>query len=171
MKGILGIACVVSVAAASAASATVFDGHTVGLAFELHSSVVNSVGTHTQVAPYDFSPFHVSNNTFTFSFETTFANSPTSFVTIYDSFGTIEDFLMVTSWASPSVSFNPSRVTFGPDWITVDLTGLVFNADAQLVLTVNGRAVPEPASWALMLGGLGLVGGAMQRRKVSVTFA
>jgi len=32
--------------------------------------------------------------------------------------------------------------------------------------------VPEPASWALMLGGFGLVGGAMRsRRTAAVTFA
>jgi len=31
-------------------------------------------------------------------------------------------------------------------------------------------AVPEPASWALMLGGFGLVGSAMRRRKISVSF-
>jgi len=32
-------------------------------------------------------------------------------------------------------------------------------------------AVPEPASWAMMLGGFGLVGGAMRRRKAAVRFA
>jgi len=31
--------------------------------------------------------------------------------------------------------------------------------------------VPEPTSWALMLGGFGLVGGAMRRRKLSLRFA
>ena len=31
-------------------------------------------------------------------------------------------------------------------------------------------AVPEPASWAMMLGGFGLVGGAIRRRRVSVNF-
>lgn len=37
-------------------------------------------------------------------------------------------------------------------------------------VTADG-AVPEPASWALMLGGFGLVGGAMRsRRKVAVSF-
>ncbi len=44
-------------------------------------------------------------------------------------------------------------------------------------LTVTGRfaspsAVPEPASWALMLGGFGLVGGALRsRRKAAVRLA
>jgi hypothetical protein len=32
-------------------------------------------------------------------------------------------------------------------------------------------AVPEPASWAMMLGGFGLVGGAMRRRKATISFA
>lgn len=44
----------------------------------------------------------------------------------------------------------------------------VFNADDG---TANG-SVPEPASWALMLGGFGLVGGTMRaRRKASIMFA
>jgi hypothetical protein len=37
-------------------------------------------------------------------------------------------------------------------------------------LSAPPAAVPEPASWALMLGGFGLVGGAM-RRRVGVAFA
>jgi len=32
-------------------------------------------------------------------------------------------------------------------------------------------AVPEPASWALMIAGFGLVGIAMRRRQVSISFA
>jgi len=32
-------------------------------------------------------------------------------------------------------------------------------------------AVPEPASWAMMLGGFGLVGGAMRSRRRTVSFA
>jgi hypothetical protein len=32
--------------------------------------------------------------------------------------------------------------------------------------------VPEPASWAMMLSGFGLIGGVMRgRRKIAVTFA
>lgn len=43
----------------------------------------------------------------------------------------------------------------------------------DLPFTINGvaanAAVPEPASWALMIGGVGLVGGALRRRKVRTT--
>jgi len=44
-------------------------------------------------------------------------------------------------------------------------------------LLSNGKTVvgvsnaPEPASWAMMLGGFGLVGGAMRRRRTAVRFA
>jgi len=38
-------------------------------------------------------------------------------------------------------------------------------------VSITGGAVPEPASWALMLGGFGLVGGAMRRRRAAVSFA
>ena len=33
------------------------------------------------------------------------------------------------------------------------------------------EAVPEPASWALMLGGFGMIGGALRRRRAAVSFA
>ena len=40
--------------------------------------------------------------------------------------------------------------------------------NATFEYTVAG-AVPEPATWAMMIGGIGMVGGAMRRRKVSTT--
>ena len=50
------------------------------------------------------------------------------------------------------------------DWVGVD--NVTFTP-------VAAGGVPEPASWALMIGGFGLVGGAMRRRaaKASVSFA
>jgi len=44
------------------------------------------------------------------------------------------------------------------------------SSEAFTLTSANG-GVPEPASWALMLGGFGLVGGAMRRRRTSVAFA
>ena len=46
-----------------------------------------------------------------------------------------------------------------------------FYAESLVVRTAPG-GVPEPAAWAMMLAGFGLVGSAMRRReKVAVTFA
>jgi hypothetical protein len=60
------------------------------------------------------------------------------------------------------------------DWIAFG----AFSADgccgasSNTVTNFNVRSVPEPASWALMLGGFGLVGGALRsRRKAAVRFA
>ena len=42
----------------------------------------------------------------------------------------------------------------------------------NLTYSVGSGAVPEPASWAMMLGGFGIVGGTLRaRRKPSLTFA
>ena len=40
-----------------------------------------------------------------------------------------------------------------------------------LTITDTAASVPEPASWAMMVGGFGLIGAAMRRKKVAVTFA
>jgi len=37
--------------------------------------------------------------------------------------------------------------------------------------TISTSAAPEPASWAMMLGGFGLIGGVMRSRRTSVRFA
>jgi len=80
----------------------------------------------------------------------------------------------------PTVTIDP-RITYGTDlYVGVNdgdpLTmptateGLPygwFGGNVQFGIA----AVPEPGSWALMLGGFSLVGSAMRRRKVSLSFA
>ena len=48
----------------------------------------------------------------------------------------------------------------------------VVNGSQDLTFSATIAAVPEPASWALMIGGFGFVGGVARRRKwLSVTYA
>ena len=58
---------------------------------------------------------------------------------------------------------------------TIAYSGSVIGAPAGVGSNITfalGSAVPEPASWAMMLGGFGLVGGALRnRRKATVRFA
>jgi hypothetical protein len=48
----------------------------------------------------------------------------------------------------------------------VDVAGITFATGDKVVLDINGYtpAVPEPASWALLLIGFGGLGAAMHRR-------
>ena len=50
------------------------------------------------------------------------------------------------------------------------------NSISNAILYKTGSAtvappVPEPATWAMMIGGFGLAGGAMRRRKTNLSFA
>ena len=57
---------------------------------------------------------------------------------------------------------------------TINVTGTSGgNASYAGTLAFAVSAIPEPATWAMMIGGFGMVGGAMRRRKaqVRVTYA
>ena len=49
--------------------------------------------------------------------------------------------------------------------------GNYFNDATGLQGTITFNVVPEPATWAMMIGGFGLVGGAVRRRRMTVRFA
>ncbi len=55
----------------------------------------------------------------------------------------------------------------------LDVINLAYNAssNARLYSTTPTTAVPEPATWAMMLAGMGLAGAAMRRRKVRTTLS
>ena len=66
-----------------------------------------------------------------------------------------------------------ANVAFGADWISYNAQGLSFvTAPYHVTLKLITSDAPEPASWAMMLGGFGAIGGALRsRRKTSVSFA
>jgi hypothetical protein len=54
----------------------------------------------------------------------------------------------------------------------LDSIGFTNGSVSGVALYSTGAAVPEPATWALMLGGFGFIGASMRRRhRTSVTFA
>ena len=70
----------------------------------------------------------------------------------------------------------------GPDLFTLNGNTPVFNLGtfnlssitsgaAQIRISAVTAAVPEPATWAMMIGGFGMVGASLRRRKAAVRFA
>jgi len=54
---------------------------------------------------------------------------------------------------------------------TYDLFSGLGTVEGRLVISDVRGAVPEPVSWAMMVGGFGLVGGVMRRRGVRTTIS
>jgi len=80
-------------------------------------------------------------------------------------------------WTPPviGVSGNALQSTAGGPFATLVDVGSGLGAELPFVIngTANVGAVPEPATWAMMIGGFGAIGGSLRarRRKVSVSFA
>lgn len=79
----------------------------------------------------------------------------------------------VTSQASGNLFFVSASLTQSGDY-TYNKWGQVTGGGSDYVKLAGlteTPAVPEPASWAMMIGGLAVVGSAMRRRKTEVSFA
>jgi len=79
------------------------------------------------------------------------------------------------TWDAPAFDFGFSGYAFELDLQNVagwSLAGSTpINGTLKLLSAPQSGAVPEPASWALMLGGFGLVGAALRsQRKAAVAF-
>ncbi len=67
---------------------------------------------------------------------------------------------------SSVTGIDPSRVTTSGNTLLVNWQGLSFQTNDAI--TVNFGVVPEPSSWMLLVGGFGLTGFAMRRRRTVV---
>jgi len=73
--------------------------------------------------------------------------------------------------SSDTITFNPFTATFGNYQFAFNLLQLTSGGGpaAQGFLTASVSAVPEPATWAMMLIGFGAIGFAMRRRNAVKT--
>ncbi|MBB5984133.1 PEPxxWA-CTERM sorting domain-containing protein [Sphingobium lignivorans] len=82
--------------------------------------------------------------------------------TLYPTHGTLA---VDSGWFSDGI-----KLVWGPDAYDVGLDNIRF--DVRAIEDVPPpAAVPEPASWAMMIAGLGVVGSALRRRRVRLSFA
>lgn len=70
------------------------------------------------------------------------------------------------TWFNRASSF--VATSSGPQALTFQFRGLGVTAADFAIDRVYVTAVPEPASWAMLIGGFGLVGGALRRRAKTV---
>ena len=73
----------------------------------------------------------------------------------------------ISLWFSPSSNLTGGFVGF----LGNDSSGYEWDADIPATKVAETSSAPEPASWAMMLGGFGLIGGALRRKHSRVSFA
>jgi hypothetical protein len=178
----IGAAALLLAGAAPAVAATTLDGSTVSVTLLYPDTDTVFSGPATGTVPValpngTFSPavgsFNISGNQVTFNTDQ------------------VACCYLTASFNGYRVSFSGLRVlsaavdvansTFFPTSTFVQNGSFFFDVSGQApnggstTFNVVAAAVPEPATWAMMIGGFGMVGGAMRsarrRQKVSVSYA
>lgn len=182
------IATFATIAAAFASSPAIaqesFSGATVNFTYlyptsvNVYSSNGYVVGSGVEilnVAGDQAITMDISSNAILVSFyrTSTWTNYAFNGWTLSDKVNGLNDITGVTfSSASNWSSFDPSRISFTSNSITVNWAGLSFTPDTTLLLNVSfASSVPEPAAWIMMLLGFGATGYALRRRRRSILSA
>lgn len=103
------------------------------------------------------------------SISTSFSGEPTQLV--------ITDLIINgTSYAIPPSGAGQSAIVGGIPIIsgvlnTIQVKGFTLGSGTYAGTATFTAAIPEPTTWALMIGGFGLVGASMRRRRMTVSFA
>jgi len=118
---------------------------------------VDDLGAHSSYSYNAFDPLNFGSNLFNDN---------------YSSNGVVENSARLNFPFVMGGNFDPNaNDTYR---VTLTVTGLSGGTQSFSTLAQVGSgvgAVPEPASWALMVGGFGLVGGAMRRRTAKAQLA
>lgn len=87
---------------------------------------------------------------------------------------TFSDIGVLSTAIDPSTTFTdftPDRITFQGNTLFLNFVNLQQYNPQFLLLNISTQvngAVPEPASWALMIAGMGVIGATMRRRPATV---
>lgn len=181
MKSLCMIAVAASLAAGSA-FATSFTGDTLDGAYYFPDTSTVYQDDGSAVAPTSFyfatgypnTTATVSSDQITLSFDAgggSFTSATFNGVVITDL--TSSDITGVTLDGATSVpGFTASDVSFTSDSVSLNLQGLSVPSSSDVVVVdVSFGAVPEPAAWALMLLGVGAVGGALRLSRRGIAAA
>lgn len=176
---LIAIAAAASCFAAMPASAALLIGKTVNLLYVFPTSTTtyegpyaNTVGTTGTTTFFGLVGATPGDTTLDLTFTSDGTFLPTSFNGVRLDAGAAgaNPFTSVTINAATNVvGFDASRVTFDATNIYLNLQALSVDSASVIQVDITGaETVPEPAAWTLMIGGFGLVGGAMRRRPVAV---
>lgn len=102
---------------------------------------------------------------------------PRSFVMVH-AFSGLNSLICFDASNASSCTGNPSAVSFGAGTWTTNMQTLsqagvttIASTTGTTLVPLQNTAVPEPATWAMMVLGFGLVGSAMRQRKTTVAYA
>jgi hypothetical protein len=125
-----------------------------------------------------------ANNGFTTGFSFFYTSSTAATVNVYDGLNATGNILASINLAAqfgdncvgdPNGGFcnwSAIGVAFSGTAFSIDFGGTA-NQTAYDNITFGSKnpGIPEPAAWAMMLAGFGLVGSAMRRRQATLSFA
>ena len=173
-----GVALALSLMTAGAASAATFAGHTVSTDYVWPTvdTVFIPGGTAVVGAGVEFSNFGIGGHTVDFSDNSIHITYPQGWVLAGT--GTFDGwrFTDLTSSMIKGVSlidtnlsgFTSANLSFDSNHVYADTLGLgSWNPGTFITIGVDFQsAIPEPATWALMITGFGLAGTALRRRNL-----
>lgn len=174
-KYLIGAAMLATLAAANPAQAAFMSGQTLKTTHEYTTAggenwARNIVGDGAAVDYYGIGNVSLGDSTFVIDMHCgngcNWVSDPFNGFFLKDAFGAVSPFTSVSiDGSSTMTGVSMANIAFSDDQISVNLSGL--SANGRLVLNINTGAVPEPATWALMIGGFGLVGASLRRKQAA----